>query len=297
MATNGTALGPDKAHRVSRHVSFQAVVPPAVSFPVNYSRPSITNNHRMSLARQSIADSQISDSSPEEFKARAGRQMSTVINLDTSRDSTDTSACNSASPFIKLRNKFTFMNFPKKNTSCFFNSMCGNCKNLSQCNKKYLLIAAAFAACVILLIIIASVSVMASKRHASPQYLIKNNAYSSEICENPACLRIGLFFQTVLSELNTRGIENPCTDLENLVKLMWQGEEVSDFRFRSPLAAAVEQISKESQEVEKCIRNNESANSPAIQTGADINLQEKNLAKLLRDVTLTFNSFGKTTFL
>ena len=46
MASEKT-LSVVKAHRVSRHVSFQAVVPPSVAFPVNYSGPSAlqTRNH------------------------------------------------------------------------------------------------------------------------------------------------------------------------------------------------------------------------------------------------------------
>ncbi|KAM3185817.1 hypothetical protein ACTXT7_005633 [Hymenolepis weldensis] len=109
MAANGTTLGPNKAHRVSRHVSFQAVVPPAVLFPVNYSGPSPIQAHNyISLARQN------SDSSPEGFKQRVGRQMSTVISLDYNRDSTDGSTLNSTSLFDKLRNRFTFFNISKK---------------------------------------------------------------------------------------------------------------------------------------------------------------------------------------
>ncbi|VDL59195.1 unnamed protein product [Hymenolepis diminuta] len=97
MAANGTTLGPSKAHRVSRHVSFQAVVPPAVSFPVNYSGPSLIQaNNYISLARQN------SDSSPEELKQRAGRQMSTVISLDYNRDSPDSSTSNSTSLFDEV---------------------------------------------------------------------------------------------------------------------------------------------------------------------------------------------------
>lgn len=288
MAANGTTLGPNKAHRVSRHVSFQAVVPPAVSFPVNYSGPSLIQaNNYISLARHN------SDSSPEEFKQRAGRQISTVISLDYNRDSTDSSTSNSTSLFDKLRNRFTFLNISKKKYR-FLENVQFNCKNFSISKRKCLLITSTLILCIVLILIIIAVSIAATNKHLDPSVHRKINVRTSKVCENPACLRIGLFFQTILYDINERGMENLCSDssLQNLVKMMWVGEGDSDITFESPFATAVDQILQENSGFSSCI-SSESTTSLTPKSD-DFSQKKKSIAKLLHDVTLTYNSFGKT---
>ncbi|VDO01181.1 unnamed protein product, partial [Rodentolepis nana] len=236
MAANGSTLGPNKAHRVARHVSFQAVVPPAVSFPVNYSGPTLmqANNHA-SLARESVTEIRNLDSSLEESKQHTRRQTSTVINLDYNRESVGASNTTSSSPFDKLRTKFAFLNTPKKQ-NCFLENTQLICRQFNLSKRKCLSITLAVIFCIVLILIITVVSITASNKYLGTSLRGKISAHTSEVCENSACLRIGLFFQTTLFEINEGGIKDPCSDstLKKLVKLMWNGEGGSDITFQSP---------------------------------------------------------------
>nr|CDS32338.1 hypothetical protein HmN_000430400 [Hymenolepis microstoma] len=294
MAVNGTTLGPNKAHRVSRHVSFQAVVPPAVSFPVNYTGPSLmqANNHTSS-ARQSITELHNLDSSPEEFKRHAGRQMSTVISLDHNKESVGVSNSNSNSPFDKLRTKFTFLNTPKKK-NCFLESLQFVSKQFTLSKRKCLSITSALIFCIVLVLIITAVSITASHKYSNKSLRGKISAHTSEVCENPACLRIGLFFQTALFEINERGIEDPCSNStpKKLVKLMWDGEAIT---FQSPFSTPVEEILRENLKENSgfpiCISN--TSKSTYAQKSDGFVEKAKSIVKLLHDVTLIYNSFDE----
>lgn len=314
MASDGSTIVPNKAHRVSRHVSFQAVVPPSVAFPVNYSGPSHTQKSKNSLnTRQSVTDlpnSELDESLPDDFKLRIGRQMSTVIALECDRDSRDES---SLATFDKVRSKFASLNISTEKP-CFFGNFRLNRKNPSISKRKCLIIASILIPFIVLILIIIAIVVGISNGYPTPGGRIFGQRLG--VCESTGCLRIGLFFQTTLAKINMKGIVNSCSEisLRNLVTVIWNAKTSTDIMFQSPLAEVIDLISQENSADDSILKNciliarDDVKGSFSVQNVSEMSKilfayppidYGQNLvpiARILQEVTFTFNSFGKSNF-
>ncbi|KAM7540464.1 hypothetical protein Aperf_G00000023563 [Anoplocephala perfoliata] len=291
MESDGTII-PNKAHRVSRHVSFQAVVPPSVAFPVNYSGPTLiqTNTHFLN-SRQSVVDFPKSeqDESPHgDLKSRFGPKKSTVAAFEFNRDSHDES---SLAPFDKAGSNSASLNVPNKKPYYFGNFQL-KCKDFSISRRRFFIIALILIFFIVLVLIIIAVMIGISNIHPKPgERMLKQTL---EVCESTGCLRIGLFFQTTLAKINKEGIATSCSEasLRTLVKIIWNGETSADVTFESPLATVIDQISQGN------LASNSRLKNCALITG-DFSVQNPNdyeqsqitISRVLHEVTLTFNSF------
>lgn len=293
-----------KAHRVSRHVSFQAVVPPSVAFPVNYSGPSLLqfSNH-INTPHQSIPEVKTlekEENIPGNLKERHSHQISAVNALNCDKKSGETSEKTNCD---KLRRKFATLNTSKKR--CYYlKDFQFNHKKLAFLKDKCFIVASILIALIVIIPIITSVITPGEKRLAERV---------TGICESTGCLRIGLFFQTTLSNINKEGIWDVCSKplLLEFVKMIWNENKGTDIYFQSPFKLAIEkmvlEMSANHSRFKSCISSTEENLISIFPANSTVKLNQALLpaeqqdsrgcsistAQMLHESTLTFNTIGK----